>query len=47
MDYPAKGDVEVKRWIMAWGHYSTVKSPKWVKQMIDDEVDAMVLNMEK
>ncbi len=42
LEFPAKGDVEVKRWIMAWGRYCTVKSPKWVKQMIDDEVDAML-----
>jgi len=42
LEFTAKGDVEVKRWIMAWGRYCTVKSPKWIKQMIDDEVDAMV-----
>jgi predicted DNA-binding transcriptional regulator YafY len=42
LEFTAKGDVEVKRWIMAWGRYCTVKSPKWVKQMIDEEVDAMV-----
>ncbi|MDF7801288.1 WYL domain-containing protein [Pontiellaceae bacterium B1224] len=47
MEFTAKGDVEVKRWIMAWGQYCTVKSPKWVKQMIDDEVDAMMLNRKK
>ncbi|WP_372795202.1 helix-turn-helix transcriptional regulator [Pontiella sp.] len=45
--FTAKGDVEVKRWIMAWGQYCTVKSPKWVKQMIDDEVDAMIANRKK
>ena len=42
LEFTAKGDVEVKRWIMAWGQYCNVKSPKWVKQMIDDEVDAML-----
>ncbi len=41
LEFSAKGDVEVKRWIMAWGRYCTVKSPKWVREMIDDEVDAM------
>ena len=41
LEFTAKGDVEVKRWIMAWGRDCTVKSPKWVKQMIDDEVAAM------
>jgi predicted DNA-binding transcriptional regulator YafY len=43
LEFAAKGDVEVKRWILAWGRYCTVKSPKWVKQMIDDEVEAMVV----
>ena len=42
LEFTAKGDVEVKRWIMAWGRYCTVKSPVWVKKMIDEEVDAMV-----
>lgn len=42
LEFTAKGDVEVKRWIMAWGQYCTVKSPKWVTQMIDAEIDAMV-----
>ena len=42
LEFTAKGDVEVKRWIMAWGRYCVVKSPKWVRQMIDDEVDAML-----
>ena len=42
LEFTAKGDIEVKRWIMAWGRYCKVQSPKWVKQMIDDEVDAMM-----
>lgn len=41
LEFTAKGEVEVKRWILAWGRYCTVKSPKWVKQMIDEEVEAM------
>jgi len=42
LEFTAKGDVEVKRWIMTWGRYCKVRSPKWVRQMIDDEVEAMV-----
>ena len=42
LEFAAKGDVEVKRWIMAWGRYCTVKSPKWIREMINDEVDAMI-----
>ena len=42
LEFTAKGDVEVKRWILAWGRTCTVKSPKWVREMIDAEVDAMV-----
>ena len=42
LEFAAKGDVEVKRWIMAWGRYCTVKSPKWVRGMIAEEVDAML-----
>ena len=34
----SKGDVGVKRWIVAWGRYRTVKRPKKAKQMIDEEV---------
>lgn len=41
LEFTAKGDIEVKRWIMAWGRYCTVKSPQWVKQMIADEIKAM------
>ena len=44
LEFTAKGDIEVKRWILAWGRYCKVKSPKWVKQMIDDEVAVMGLN---
>ena len=42
LEFSAKGEIEVKRWIMAWGRYCTVKSPEWVKRMIADEVEAMV-----
>lgn len=47
LEFTAKGDIEVKRWIMAWGQYCKVKSPKWVQQMITDEVNAMVQNRNK
>jgi predicted DNA-binding transcriptional regulator YafY len=42
LEFTANGDVEIKRWIRAWGQYCTVKSPKWIKQMIDDEAAAML-----
>jgi len=42
LEFTAKGDVEVKRWIMAWGRSCTIKSPKWLKEMINEEVNAMV-----
>jgi len=41
LKFSAKGDVELKRWILAWGRYCTVKSPKWVKEMIAEEVRVM------
>jgi predicted DNA-binding transcriptional regulator YafY len=43
LEFTAKGDVEVKCWIMAWGRYCTVKSPQWVKEMITEEINAMAL----
>ena len=38
----SRGDIELKRWILAWGRYCKVKSPRWVKQMINNEVHAML-----
>lgn len=47
LTFTAKGDIELKRWIMAWGQYCEVLSPCWVKEMIRDEVEAMVSNLRK
>jgi len=41
LEFTAKGDIEVKRWIMAWGRYCTVLSPEWMRETIDREVKAM------
>jgi len=37
-----KGDIEIKRWVMAYGRYAKVKSPKWLKDEIAEEVRAML-----
>jgi predicted DNA-binding transcriptional regulator YafY len=42
ISFEAKGDIEIKRWVMAYGRYAKVKSPKWLKDEIADEVKAMV-----
>ncbi len=42
ISFEAKGDIEIKRWVMAYGRYAKVKSPKWLKDDIDDEVRAML-----
>jgi len=42
ISFEAKGDLEIKRWVMAYGRYAKVKSPKWLKDQIADEVRAMV-----
>jgi len=39
--FEAKGDIEIKRWVLAFGRYAKVKGPKWLKEKIDDEVRAM------
>jgi predicted DNA-binding transcriptional regulator YafY len=44
LTFTAKGDIELKRWIMAWGRYCSVIEPMWVCDMIDAEVSAMVEN---
>lgn len=44
LEFDAKGDIEVKRWIMAWGRYCKVIEPQWIREMIDEEVDAMLAN---
>jgi predicted DNA-binding transcriptional regulator YafY len=42
ISFEAKGDIEIKRWVMAYGRYAKVKSPKWLKEQIADEVQAML-----
>lgn len=41
ISFDTKGDIEIKRWIMAYGRYAKVKSPKWLKDQIKDEIKAM------
>jgi len=42
ISFEAKGDIEIKRWVMAYGRYAKVKSPKWLIDDIADEVRAML-----
>jgi predicted DNA-binding transcriptional regulator YafY len=42
ISFDAKGDIEIKRWVMAFGRYAKVKNPKWLKDQIVDEVRAML-----
>jgi predicted DNA-binding transcriptional regulator YafY len=42
ISFEAKGDIEIKRWVMAYGRYAKVKSPKWLKEAIEEEVRAML-----
>ncbi len=42
LSFEAKGDIEIKRWVMAYGRYAKVKSPKWLKDEIAEEVRAML-----
>lgn len=42
ISFEAKGDVEIKRWVLAYGRYAKVKSPKWLKDEIAEEVRAML-----
>lgn len=42
ISFEAKGDIEIKRWVMAYGRYAKVKSPKWLKDEIAEEVRAML-----
>ena len=40
ISFDAKGDIEIQRWIMAYGQYAKVKSPKWLKKQIIEELAA-------
>ena len=42
ISFDAKGDLEIKRWVMAFGRYAKVKSPKWLKDQITEEAKAML-----
>jgi len=42
ISFEAKGDIEIKRWVMAYGRYAKVKSPKWLKELITKEARAML-----
>ena len=42
ISFDAKGDIEIKRWVMAFGRYAKVKSPKWLKDVITEEARAML-----
>jgi predicted DNA-binding transcriptional regulator YafY len=42
ISFEAKGNIEIKRWVMAYGRYAKVKSPKWLKDEIAEEVRAML-----
>lgn len=42
ISFNAKGDVEIKRWVMAFGRYAKVKRPKWLKEKITEEAKAIL-----
>ncbi len=42
ISFDAKGDLEIKRWVVAFGRHAKVKSPKWLKEQITDEARAML-----
>ena len=42
ISFDTKGDLEIKRWVMAFGCYAKVKSPKWLKEQIRDEARKML-----
>ena len=44
ISFDTKGDLEIKRWVMAFGCYAKVKSPKWLKEQIRDEAKRMLCN---
>ena len=42
ISFDAKGDVEVKRWILAFGPHAKVKSPKWLKERIIEDANLLL-----
>jgi predicted DNA-binding transcriptional regulator YafY len=41
LEFSAKGSIEVKRWVLAWGRHCRVLSPAWLREIIDEEITAM------
>ncbi len=44
LSFDTKGDIEIKRWVLAFGRTAKVKSPEWLKDQILDEARAMLRN---
>ena len=42
ISFDAKGDIEIKRWVLAFGSLAKVKSPKWLKEQVIEEATAML-----
>ena len=42
ISFDTKGDLEIKRWVMAFGRHAKVKSPKWLKEQITNAAKAML-----
>ena len=47
ISFDAKGDIEIKRWVMAFGRYAKVKSPKWLREQIIEEATSIITNNKK
>jgi proteasome accessory factor B len=41
LEFSAKGRIEIKRWVLAWGRHCRVLSPAWLRDEIFDEISAM------
>lgn len=41
LSFPAKGLLEVQRWVLSWGHRVNVLSPKELKDGVEKEIDLM------
>ena len=41
LSFQAKGLFEVMRWLLAWGCHVTVRGPKELREMLNDEIRAM------
>lgn len=42
ISFETKGDLEIQRWVLAFGRTARVKSPKWLKDQLAEEVRAML-----